>query len=129
MSEESISFEVSLGRYGGFDGALELSLSPKLAKLCEQYGVTGLTCVPPLWLQLADSRIVSAALPPQSPSFPNRTLIMGAVGLLAVAVGVASLMAPLLIAIGILPATRRNLDGLRHGHADYNANTLGSVHS
>ena len=40
-------------------------------------------------LQLADSRIVSAALPPQSPSFPNRTLIMGAVGLLAVAVGVA----------------------------------------
>ncbi len=23
-------------------------------RLCEQYGVTGLTCVPPLWLQLAD---------------------------------------------------------------------------
>ena len=23
-------------------------------KLCERYGVTGLTCVPPLWLQLAD---------------------------------------------------------------------------
>ncbi|WP_167042580.1 acyl-CoA ligase (AMP-forming), exosortase A system-associated [Salinibacterium sp. ZJ454] len=29
-------------------------LPREVPKLCEQYGVTGLTCVPPLWLQLAD---------------------------------------------------------------------------
>ncbi|TDD71081.1 acyl-CoA ligase (AMP-forming), exosortase A system-associated [Jiangella aurantiaca] len=28
-------------------------LPREVPKLCEQYGVTGLTCVPPLWLQLA----------------------------------------------------------------------------
>jgi len=29
-------------------------LPREVPKLCERYGVTGLTCVPPLWLQLAD---------------------------------------------------------------------------
>jgi acyl-CoA ligase (AMP-forming) (exosortase A-associated) len=29
-------------------------LPREVPKLCEQYGVTGLTCVPPLWLQLAE---------------------------------------------------------------------------
>lgn len=29
-------------------------LPREVVKLCERYGVTGLTCVPPLWLQLAD---------------------------------------------------------------------------
>ena len=29
-------------------------LPQEVPKLCEQYGVTGLTCVPPLWLQLAE---------------------------------------------------------------------------
>jgi acyl-CoA ligase (AMP-forming) (exosortase A-associated) len=29
-------------------------LPREVPKLCEQYGVTGLTCVPPLWLQLID---------------------------------------------------------------------------
>ena len=29
-------------------------LPREVAKLCERHGVTGLTCVPPLWLQLAD---------------------------------------------------------------------------
>jgi len=29
-------------------------LPREVAKLCGQYGVTGLTCVPPLWLQLAE---------------------------------------------------------------------------
>lgn len=29
-------------------------LPSEVPKLCEQYGVTGLTCVPPLWLQLAE---------------------------------------------------------------------------
>ncbi|HEX5729511.1 AMP-binding protein, partial [Microbacterium sp.] len=29
-------------------------LPREVPKLCAQYGVTGLTCVPPLWLQLAD---------------------------------------------------------------------------
>src|SRR5690606_41920147 len=29
-------------------------LPREVPRLCEQYGVTGLTCVPPLWLQLAD---------------------------------------------------------------------------
>lgn len=30
-------------------------LPAEVPKLCEQYGVTGLTCVPPLWVQLADA--------------------------------------------------------------------------
>jgi acyl-CoA ligase (AMP-forming) (exosortase A-associated) len=29
-------------------------LPREVPKLCERYGVTGITCVPPLWLQLAD---------------------------------------------------------------------------
>lgn len=29
-------------------------LASEVPKLCEQYGVTGLTCVPPLWLQLVE---------------------------------------------------------------------------
>ncbi|TFD79431.1 acyl-CoA ligase (AMP-forming), exosortase A system-associated [Cryobacterium fucosi] len=36
-------------------------LPREVAKLCEQYGVTGLTCVPPLWLQLAEVRWPEAA--------------------------------------------------------------------
>lgn len=30
-------------------------LPAEVPKLCERYGVTGLTCVPPLWVQLADA--------------------------------------------------------------------------
>lgn len=40
-------------------------------------------------LQIADSRIVSPALAPQSPAFPNRTLIVLLAGLSALALGVA----------------------------------------
>ncbi|WP_332699077.1 GumC family protein [Devosia sp.] len=40
-------------------------------------------------LQLADSRIVSAALPPLSPSFPNKPLLLAIAGILALALGVA----------------------------------------
>lgn len=40
-------------------------------------------------LQLADSRIVSPALAPQSPSFPNKTLILALAGLAALGLGVA----------------------------------------
>jgi len=40
-------------------------------------------------LQVADSRIVSPALAPQSPSFPNRTLIVLVAGLLGIGLGVA----------------------------------------
>ena len=40
-------------------------------------------------LQVADSRIVSPALPPQSPDFPNRPLIMALAGLVAIGLGIA----------------------------------------
>jgi capsular exopolysaccharide synthesis family protein len=40
-------------------------------------------------LQIADSRVVSPALPPQSPAFPNRTLIVLLAGLSALALGIA----------------------------------------
>jgi succinoglycan biosynthesis transport protein ExoP len=40
-------------------------------------------------LQLADSRIVSAALPPLSPSFPNKPLLLIIAGIVALALGVA----------------------------------------
>lgn len=40
-------------------------------------------------LQLADSRVVSPALVPQSPSFPNKTLILALAGLAAIGLGVA----------------------------------------
>lgn len=40
-------------------------------------------------LQIADSRIVSPALAPQSPAFPNRTLIVLLAGLSALALGIA----------------------------------------
>ena len=40
-------------------------------------------------LQLADSRIASPALPPQSPAFPNKSLILALAGILAAALGVA----------------------------------------
>lgn len=40
-------------------------------------------------LQLADSRIVSAALPPLSPSFPNKPLLLAIAGILALALGIA----------------------------------------
>ena len=40
-------------------------------------------------LQLADSRIVSPALAPQSPSFPNKTLILALAALAALGLGVA----------------------------------------
>lgn len=40
-------------------------------------------------LQVADSRIVSPALPPQSPDFPNRLLIMAIAGLGAIGLGIA----------------------------------------
>ncbi|WP_241984532.1 acyl-CoA ligase (AMP-forming), exosortase A system-associated [Cryobacterium adonitolivorans] len=33
----------------------------EVPRLCEQYGVTGLTCVPPLWLQLAEVNWPAAA--------------------------------------------------------------------
>ena len=36
-------------------------LPREVPKLCEQYGVTGLTCVPPLWLQIADLNWPEAA--------------------------------------------------------------------
>ena len=36
-------------------------LPVEVPKLCEQYGVTGLTCVPPLWLQLAEMAWPAAA--------------------------------------------------------------------
>lgn len=36
-------------------------LPREVPKLCEQYGVTGLTCVPPLWLQLANLEWPDAA--------------------------------------------------------------------
>ncbi|WP_130177277.1 acyl-CoA ligase (AMP-forming), exosortase A system-associated [Cryobacterium sp. SO1] len=36
-------------------------LPQEVPKLCEQYGVTGLTCVPPLWLQLAELAWPTAA--------------------------------------------------------------------
>ncbi|MFN4211115.1 MAG: GumC family protein [Devosia sp.] len=39
-------------------------------------------------LQLADSRIVSAALPPLSPSFPNKPLLLAIAGILALGLGV-----------------------------------------
>ena len=39
-------------------------------------------------LQIADSRIVSPALPPQNPSFPNRLMIMALAGIAAVGLGV-----------------------------------------
>ncbi|KKB77280.1 hypothetical protein VW29_18065 [Devosia limi DSM 17137] len=39
-------------------------------------------------LQVADSRLVSAALTPQSPSFPNRLLIVGMAALLGLGLGV-----------------------------------------
>lgn len=40
-------------------------------------------------LQIADSRIVSPALPPQSPAFPNRLLIMAVAGVAATGLGIA----------------------------------------
>ncbi|HWU17071.1 MAG TPA: Wzz/FepE/Etk N-terminal domain-containing protein [Devosia sp.] len=40
-------------------------------------------------LQVADSRIVSPALPPQFPDFPNRPLIMALAGLVAIGLGIA----------------------------------------
>ncbi|WP_052715755.1 GumC family protein [Devosia chinhatensis] len=40
-------------------------------------------------LQLADSRIVSPALAPQSPSFPNKTLIVLVSGLIGIGLGIA----------------------------------------
>lgn len=40
-------------------------------------------------LQIADSRIVSPALAPQSPAFPNRLLIMTVAGIAAIGLGVA----------------------------------------
>nr|WP_295884923.1 Wzz/FepE/Etk N-terminal domain-containing protein [uncultured Devosia sp.] len=40
-------------------------------------------------LQVADSRIVSPALPPERPAFPNRLLIMAVAGVAAVGLGVA----------------------------------------
>ena len=40
-------------------------------------------------LQVADSRIVSPALAPQVPSFPNRLLIMAVAGMAAIGLGVA----------------------------------------
>ncbi len=39
-------------------------------------------------LQLADSRVVSPALVPQTPSFPNKTLILALAGLVAIGMGV-----------------------------------------
>lgn len=39
-------------------------------------------------LQLADSRVVSPALVPQAPSFPNKTLILALAGLVAIGMGV-----------------------------------------
>ena len=40
-------------------------------------------------LQVADSRVVSPALPPERPAFPNRLLIMALAGIAAVGLGVA----------------------------------------
>lgn len=36
-------------------------LPREVVKLCDKHGVTGLTCVPPLWLQLADARWTETA--------------------------------------------------------------------
>ncbi|MGV8955665.1 MAG: GNVR domain-containing protein, partial [Cypionkella sp.] len=40
-------------------------------------------------LQIADSRVVSPAMAPQSPSFPNRLMIMALAGMAAIGLGVA----------------------------------------
>jgi acyl-CoA ligase (AMP-forming) (exosortase A-associated) len=40
---------------------LNYLLPREVPKLCEQYGVTGLTCVPPLWLQLTEVSWPAAA--------------------------------------------------------------------
>ncbi|MCP4182720.1 MAG: AAA family ATPase [Hyphomicrobiales bacterium] len=39
-------------------------------------------------LQVADSRIVSAALPPERPSFPNNKLVLALAGLIGVGIGI-----------------------------------------
>ena len=48
LSQVTTSFSV-----GAHCVLMNYLLPSEVPKLCEQYGVTGLTCVPPLWLQLA----------------------------------------------------------------------------